>query len=525
MTEQVYKISHAQNRTRTTTKNRVSAVTFPTSSNTGSPVNHCVRNRTQLKLFSAALGYQRVHILAFVLLGLILGAVIFLLPTVITPPTQQEIAATTTKEIEVVAPPDSPWSDAQLAKQRREAQETLSKVLEMQSTLEDKKVNLWAKQGFAQAIEMAATGDDQYRQRLFEQAQSNYIQSKQMFEALLSQVDGEYQTQTAQGLQAIEDNQSKLALDSYQLALYLKPESGDAQEGLKRAQALDQVIVLVDEGKHLMKVKKFTDAKNKFDEALKQDAKSAPAQQQLVLAKQAIKDENFSNAMSDGFTALNQKAFKKAIDAFTLASKIRPNAKDAAQAVVQAKNSDIEFRIADHYAQARALEKQEQWEQANGFYSKMMALDKSVIKARIGGIRTQARAKLDKELQSALDKPERLTSPGVFAQSKRAYAEARRIKKPGNKLTNQLSQLNKLLNDIQQPIAVKIQSNNQTNVTLNKVGSLGSFTAKSMDLKPGKYTLIGTRNGYRDVRREFTLLPNKSVTTIVVQCVEKISNG
>ena len=76
MTEQVSTISHAISKTGTIITSEV-AVTFPTSSKTGSPVNHSVRNSTQLKLFSASLGFQRVQFLAFILLGMMLLAVVF----------------------------------------------------------------------------------------------------------------------------------------------------------------------------------------------------------------------------------------------------------------------------------------------------------------------------------------------------------------------------------------------------------------------------------------------------------------
>ena len=155
----------------------------------------------------------------------------------------------------------------------------------------------------------------------------------------------------------------------------------------------------------------------------------------------------------------------------------------------------------------------------------MQVLDKSVIKGRIGVLRTQARTDLDNQLQGALNKPERLTSPGVYAQNQRLIVDARKVKNPGTRLSNQINQLDKLLRDLQRPVSVQLKSNNQTKVTLYKIGDLGSFAAKSMDLKPGKYTLIGTRAGFRDVRQEFTLMPNKPLTTIVVQCDEKITNG
>lgn len=525
MTEQVLTISHAKNKTGTITTSEVSAVTFPTSRNTGVPVNRSVRN-TQLKLFSAALGFQRVQFLAFAFLAAILVGVIFWLPSMVTAPTPEELALEVPEtEEKKLAPPDSPWSDAQLAKQRREAQEVLSKILDIQGKLEAKKVDLWAAADFKTAMETAASGDELYRQRKFSEAQANYRNSLQQFETLIGRVDEIYQTQMATGAQAIIDKTPQPALDSYTLALNLKPTSIEAQEGLKRAQAQEQVIELVKNGKHLLKVNKLADAKQQFLQALTLDADSIPAKEQLVITKKAIKDDDFARAMSDGYAALNQQQYPDAIKAFTTASKIKPAAKDAADALVQAKNKDIQSNIAGYLAKAEALEAQEQWQQANDFYNKMQALDASVIKARIGAIRTEARAKLDNQLQQALDQPHRLTAMPVFNQSLEYYKDALKIKDRGSRLNDQIVRLHKLLEEIQVPVAVKIQSNNQTTVTLYKVGKLGSFSAKSMDLKPGKYTLIGTRSGYRDVRREFTLQPGEANTTIVVQCDEKISNG
>jgi tetratricopeptide (TPR) repeat protein len=526
MTEKVYTISHAKNKTGTITTSEVSAVMFPTSSKAGSPADRSGRNSTQRKLFSAALGFQRVHLLGFTLLGLALLGVVFLLPTVIEAPKPELIISSGEGTAPVVtATPDSPWSDAQLAKQRRQAQEVLSKILDLQSKLEEKRVELWGDEDFKQAMNTAAAGDEQYRQRKFSEAQRNYLLSLEQFETLYERVEEVYQAQKSMGLAAIDTNQSQQALDSYQMALYLKPDSLDAQQGSKRAQVLAEVMALVKEGKHLMKVKKFKDAKSKFDQALKLDAQSAPAQQQLAKAKQAISDENFASAMSDGYAAINQKQFDLAIRAFTQASNIRPKAQDAALALTQAKNKKIQHQIAFHLQQAESYEKQELWQQANDSYEKMQALDASVLKAKVGLIRTRARATLDGKLQDVLNKPERLTTDAVYREAQALYKDAVKTRKPGNRLRDQIARLDKLLVQVKLPVAVKFQSNNQTNVTLYKVGNLGAFSAKSMDLQPGKYTLIGTRNGYRDVRREFTLSPSEKVTTIVVQCEEKITNG
>ncbi len=525
MTDKVLTISHAANKPGTITKSEVSAVTFPTSRNAGFPVNRSDRNSTSLKLFSAALGFQRVQLVAFLLLGLLLAGVVFLLPTMVDPAKVADISEAQAEPEKIIAPPDSPWNDAQLAKQRREAQEVLSRILDIQGKLEDKKVQLWAAAPFEQAMQTAASGDEQYRQRNFTQAQNNYKSSLTQFETIQAKVETVFQQQMSQGLKALDDNQPKVALESYDLALSLKPDSIEADQGYRRAEVLEEVMGLVKNGKHLLKTKKLQAAKEAFEQALALDSKSAPAQQQLATTKQAITDDNFSSAMSQGYAALNQQQYPKAIKSFSAAGKIKPAAKDAKSALVQATNKDIQSNIAAYLVKADSLEKQEQWQQANDFYDKMLALDSSVIKARIGAIRTQARAKLDNQLTNTLGAPKRLTSQAVYVQAQDLYQEAVKIKNPGSRLNGQTAQLNKLLNQLTQPIVVKFESNNQTDVTLYKFGKLGSFSAKSMDLKPGKYTLIGSRKGYRDVRREFTVMPGELDTTIVVQCVEKITNG
>jgi hypothetical protein len=54
------------------------------------------------------------------------------------------------------------------------------------------------------------------------------------------------------------------------------------------------------------------------------------------------------------------------------------------------------------------------------------------------------------------------------------------------------------------------------------VGNLGSFAATTLELRPGTYTAVGSRNGYRDVRETFSIIPGRPLEPIRVQCVEPI---
>ena len=65
-------------------------------------------------------------------------------------------------------------------------------------------------------------------------------------------------------------------------------------------------------------------------------------------------------------------------------------------------------------------------------------------------------------------------------------------------------------------------SDNLTQVTIPSVGRFGSFARRDIELKPGHYTVIGTREGYREVRRDITVIPGEEYVTVNVTCSEPI---
>ncbi len=67
-----------------------------------------------------------------------------------------------------------------------------------------------------------------------------------------------------------------------------------------------------------------------------------------------------------------------------------------------------------------------------------------------------------------------------------------------------------------------MHSDNQTDVAIYKVGKFGKFSSREIELKPGKYTIVGSRSGFRDVRKVITILADMADKTIQVRCEEPI---
>jgi hypothetical protein len=100
--------------------------------------------------------------------------------------------------------------------------------------------------------------------------------------------------------------------------------------------------------------------------------------------------------------------------------------------------------------------------------------------------------------------------------------QAGSISPRGPVLEKQLAVLETLLEQAAAQIQLTLRSDGQTEVTLRRVSRLGAFQQKVLILRPGTYIAIGSRDGYRDVRRTFTLDHDSVAFDLEIVCREQI---
>ena len=132
------------------------------------------------------------------------------------------------------------------------------------------------------------------------------------------------------------------------------------------------------------------------------------------------------------------------------------------------------------------------------------------------------RARLDRELALIIAHPERTYSDAVYTAARATLQQAQAIAAPGPVLARQVSQVAAVLDQAATPISVTLRSDNVTTVTVYRVGQLGSFAERVLQLKPGRYVVVGTRNGFRDVRQELNVAPGTAQSALLIQCVDPI---
>ena len=136
-------------------------------------------------------------------------------------------------------------------------------------------------------------------------------------------------------------------------------------------------------------------------------------------------------------------------------------------------------------------------------------------------VRARDRVNLDSELSRYLAQPSSWWSQNGRKQAESLLVEARSVALPGVRLQKQTQQLATEIQRAGRQVPVLLQSDNLCNVVVYKIGRLGQFQSTELELYPGYYTVVGTRDGYRDARTDFLVQPDKQ-HAVTISCDEQI---
>lgn len=418
----------------------------------------------------------------------------------------------------------SPFEEAQLMRQRETAQETLGQLLELQESLEEQGVEQWAGDSYDEALSLAQSGDNAYREQDFVTAGEHYRESLATLQALEADLPRAVQAQLETGLQAIRDGEPEAARAAFELAMVMAPDNVEADAGLRRAQVLDEVLMLNEEADSLRENGELEAARELYREALALDSEHEATREKLAALESDIEDRNFTRFMSQGYGALAGNEPEQAEDFFEQALAVRPGSGEASAALEQVRDQMTSNAISRHLEAARAHEAEEEWQQALDAYQQALEVDANVVAAEEGARRARSRRNLDDFLSRLLEDPLRLADEADYTESRDIYLNALRIPEAqaGPRLRQQLEQVEHYLEQARIPREVTLHSDDMTQVTVLRVQRLGAFSETTLPLTPGRYVATGTRTGYRDVRREFVVPFEEAPPEVTVICEDRI---
>jgi len=294
------------------------------------------------------------------------------------------------------------------------------------------------------------------------------------------------------------------------------------QQLATRVANLPQLVMLLESADQARADGKLTVAKNAYQKASLLDPSHQRAAASLSTIKTEITDSVFRRHMSNGYASLDNNDFARATDAFNQAGGVYPGRAAVSQALAQVENRKSQLHVNGQIQQAVEFESDEEWQQAVSVYQSLLQQDPSLTEVKAKLVPARVRADLDVRLVKAVDDPLKLSESPTYRKAMTTLSDARSIPGPGARLSSQIASLEQMLRVAVSSVTIIFQSDNLTNVTLFRVAELGLFEQTSLKLKPGKYIAGGTRQGFRDVRIEFTITGMPMDAPIVVRCMEPI---
>jgi serine/threonine protein kinase/tetratricopeptide (TPR) repeat protein len=470
-------------------------------------------------------------------------AVIFVLPAVVDRERPSATSATSetaesAAEIEAVAEsmpdeddgaPAIQGSDASFSENviagggaKAAADEALGDLLSQLERLRYRAIDRWGGQPYLDAVNVYAEGDQAYVDKNYRLAGERYREASRLLEPFFDQIETVFDETLAAAKDAIGNGDPSEAVRLFDLAVAITPGHREAEAGLERAKNLDSVLSLMEQGIRYEEDLELDAAKLAFENALSIDPLWEPASQGLERIKVAIKNLSFSQRMTEGFDALYDGDFDTARAAFNAAKLLNPTSREPADGLLQV---DQEARLADIRRmedEANKLNEAEQWESSIATYQDILKIDPDLQFAHEGLALARSRAAIHSRLQEFIDDPDSLSEDANMQNATRMLLDITRVDPMGPRLEDQKNELARLLKRAATPLRVQLVSDNQTEVSVFRVGRFGLFDSHELELRPGNYVAVGIRPGYRDVRIEFRVAPEIDMQPVVVQCEEAI---
>lgn len=472
----------------------------------------------------------RTVMIAFAVLVLLLAGVVFLLPNsvdqvppVTDMPTPTDAPATPSPEATPPDPSPAATPDRDDRVEARQATEAvLGRLLAAKETLEGRAVQRWAGARYEQAMAAYEAGDAAYLARDYAVATEEYQRALESFEPLLEDVDRVFRATLDAAEDALENADAVLALEKFDLAVAISPGSARAQDGFERARNLDEVLALVEAGLNYEDNLELDAASESFRRAMELDDQWQPARDGYERVRGTRLQMDFDSRMSEGLAALADGDFESARAAFRMAERLRPGSTEPADGLLQVDQGVRLQRINALENRAADFEQAERWEDAVTAYEEILELDANLAFAQEGLSNARNRVGLHKQLDDYIASPDALSTPATMQRATSLVVSITRMGDIGPRLAGQRDELSRLLKRAATPLIVEIRSDNVTDVSIYKIGRLGSFDTKRIELRPGKYVAAGSRPGYRDVRLEFQVGPEVDMQPVVVRCEEPI---
>jgi tetratricopeptide (TPR) repeat protein len=432
-----------------------------------------------------------------------------------TPPAAVPAPATT-------PPPKAPPADlVQREAEKRQADEAMAAWSERHSHLREHGILLWGGAAYGAALGQAQEGDAAVVDQAYPRAAERYRAALAVLDELNSVTNLVAHRLAEEAEHHAASGAEEAAGKSLEGLRQLSPGSALLQQTESAVRRLSVVGARLRAGAAHEAAGRWAQAFVDYQEAATADPAHAGAADALERARRALAELEFKARMAEGFNALRRGDTDRAAAEFAKARDLRPDAPEVREADWQVAEARRNARILALRQSADAALAAEAWDAAHRAYGEALNLDGGLVFAREGRALAERRSRAAQRAEHFLAQPALLDTERGLAEARTAAEEARAAG-GGTKMADLAERLDGLVQAASRPSEVTLVSDGATEVAVFRVGKLGLLREHRLELRPGTWTLTGSRPGFRDVRITLRIAPGDPPRRIEVICAERI---
>ncbi len=415
----------------------------------------------------------------------------------------------------------TPFNDSQLERAAEKARAVIKDFTELQNEFETNEYGTDAHQERYQGIlENANSGDTLFGERKFDEALVTYQTALADVKQLLADVHSTFDEFMSLGAHAILERKADEAIAFFEQAGEVKPQNHEFQISLERALLLPEINLLIRESDRAVLREEWDNAAKLLVEVLALDPQtSGIAERQATITAaqitQALQDE-----LTRAYRALSDEDYDHAESLFKSVLANYPDNSAALSGLEETSRSRTVAKIESLLSRAELEEASLDLATALTTYNAVLEINSSVQLAIEGRDRVVEIVTSTQAMKEVQRDPAALSDNDAWNDAKAVLAVAERHRGHSDSFDKLLEEYTKTVNFASAPLTVVILSDNATEITLIKTGRLGAFERHEVALRPGRYELVGSRDGWVDVRKSITVEPN--MNPIHISCEQQI---
>ncbi|GEM_PF-4245443 len=387
------------------------------------------------------------------------------------------------------------------------------------------RVEAWHPTGFKQAIELEAQALTQETHKNFKESIKFFKLAKASLSNIINKKDELFSSLLKRGNSALDRGSRQQAEEAFQKALLIYPDSKKAQNCLKRAATIDEVRALLQQAAQLMEIKDYQGASRAIQKALAIDPLCSKCAELQKAARFSEKQQLFRKTLGKALELYSSGRLVAAEQAVKDALSLFPSDSEARTLFQQIQQEKRVIRLKNALNSAQTAEKQENFDRAIKFYQQALSMDSHSVQAKKGLNRVTELRSLMKQLIDIVSDPLRLSEPATLTKAKETIKRGSDLKyrgATGLRFNRALGEAERMVRLARNPVQITFSSDGKTSVTILRIGRLGQFHTRQIALYPGRYTVLGTRPGYVDQRKEIKIVPGSPPLQVKIRCTDPV---